>query len=423
MSPAFLMTMVAVVLLADAWWTHRALAKVLERTAAANLPPTYPPLTVIRPIRGLDTQAEENIEAALDNGYPGEVETIFVFDDEHEPALPLVKRAIEAHREQGTPGRARIIFSGEPPLGRTGKLNAMIAGLRQAETELVAFADSDIRPDRQALGFLVARLLESPKAGSIFAPVVAASPIRTLGDAGYAVMINGLYGPEAMRLAYERGGALPFIMGQFMVCRRQAIEAIGGLECADGQLVDDMFLGQQMNVAGYDNLVSFRSVPIIQQGMSFGGFVSLSQRWIMFSRSGLPTWSFKARSYLKATEFWLGVALAGIAAASHQWLIVGVALAASITIGASINRLHRAFGGAPLALRHAWVSCGILLASPLLMLSVLLRRGVTWRGRTYELNAEARLACEDVTSPGQSLLENSKDGATSKPDLAFSRET
>jgi len=40
-----------------------------------------------------------------------------------------------------------------------------------------------------------------------------------------------------------------------MLLRRSALEAIGGVEAADGQLVDDMYLGQRLVAAGYRNLV------------------------------------------------------------------------------------------------------------------------------------------------------------------------
>ena len=130
------------------WSSYRQLRALGDSRASKPLP-RYPSVTVIRPIRGLDAGAEQNIPAALDNGYPGRVETIFVFDDASEPALPLARAAIAAHRRAGSPGSARVVFCGQPRAGRTGKLNAMIAGMEVAAGELIAFADSDIRPDRR----------------------------------------------------------------------------------------------------------------------------------------------------------------------------------------------------------------------------------------------------------------------------------
>ena len=138
---------------------HWQLGRNLDPSVRTREPARYPSLTVIRPIRGLDVEAIENLRAALDTGYPGECETLFVLDDEQEPALALIRQAMREARAAGRAVDARVLFAGRPPAGRTGKLNAMIVGLQAARGELVAFADSDIRPDREALRALVRTLL------------------------------------------------------------------------------------------------------------------------------------------------------------------------------------------------------------------------------------------------------------------------
>jgi len=360
----------------------------------------YPSLTVVRPIRGLDTGAAENLRAALDHGYPGRVETLFVFDDLSEPAIPLARSAIR----ELAPGAARILIAGPPPAGRTGKLNAMIAGLRQARGEVIVFADSDIRPDRDALRVLVETLLSTPRTGSAFAPVYAREPHATAGDAGYALLLNGLYAPAAAVAGEKRGGTLPFIMGQFMAFRREAIRAIGGLECADGQLVDDMFLGQRVAEAGFENRISPRAVPIIQQGMSNRDFVKTYRRWIAFSRSGLPGIEFKLASWLRGAVFFgglfLGVAGAILAAPAAATL----GLLTTLAISASLNQLHVAAGGARLKLRHLGVGFALLLGAPLIYLGLLSKRELSWRGRTYQLDASSRLG--NGPRPGKPRLEH-----------------
>jgi ceramide glucosyltransferase len=380
----------ALLLIAEAARQHLQQRAALRRgrpAAGAETVRGYPSVTVIRPIRGLDTGAEENLRAALDHGYPGSVETLFVFDDLSEPALPLARKAIR----ELAPSGARILIAGPPPAGRTGKLNAMIAGLRQAHGEVIVFADSDIRPDREALRVLVETLLATPRTGSAFAPVFARDPHASAGDAGYALLLNGLYAPAAATATEQRGGTLPFIMGQFMAFRREAIRAIGGLECADGQLVDDMFLGQKVAEAGYENRVAPHAVPIIQQGMSNRDFVKTYRRWIAFSRSGLPGKEFKLASWLRGVVFFGGLALAALGAVAATPAAALLGLLASIAIASSINHLHHAAGGAAIRLRHLWVSFALLLSAPIIYLGIFSKRELSWRGRTYQLDASSRL--------------------------------
>lgn len=253
MNIEYWLSLLAVALLLWVWRTyHRQRRAIRQRSCPAELD-RYPSVSVIRPIKGLDTGAEDNIRAALDHGYPGAVETFFVFDDENEPTLPLVEQVLAERNRAGQFVNARIIFTGQPLANRTGKLNSMIAGFKASKNELVAFVDSDVRQDRKALRVLVESLFAADGAGAAFAPVIASEPPATVGDAGYTLMINGLYEPSALASADESGGELPFIMGQFMVFKREAIAAIGGLEAAEGQLVDDMFLGRRLNECGYRN--------------------------------------------------------------------------------------------------------------------------------------------------------------------------
>jgi ceramide glucosyltransferase len=381
----------------EALRSHWQLSRTLDPSVRTREPAHYPSLTVIRPIRGLDVEALQNIRAALDTGYPGECETLFVLDDSREPTLELIRQAMREARATGRVVDARVLFAGQPPAGRTGKLNAMIVGLQAAHGELVAFADSDIRPDREALSALVRALLSAPDFGAAFAPVVVALPPRTVGDAGYALLLNGLYSPAFKYVAHHNHGSMPFIMGQLMAFRREAILAIGGLESAEGQLVDDMYLGERITKAGYRNVVSAHEVPIIQQNLPLAEFLSIYVRWLTFSRSGLPGLAFKVISWLRGFVFWAGFVLSALAIIEGAWLTAGLAACAPILTAASINLLYKHQTGVQLRVRHAWVGFALLMTAPLVLAWILTRREVTWRGRRYPLDAASRLADPGLT--------------------------
>lgn len=369
-------------------WQRRALR---ERPFPPELA-QYPTISVIRPIKGLDTGLENNIRAALDHEYPGQVETLFVFDDANEPSLRVVEKVLAERERVGDAVDARVLFCGRPPANRTGKLNAMIAGFRKARGDLVAFVDSDVHEDRVALKVLVETLSGTENAGSAFAPVVATAPPLTVGDAGYTLMINGLYEPAAVATAEDRGGELPFIMGEFMVFKREAIDAIGGLEAAEGQLVDDMFLGRRLNECGYHNRMSPRPVAIIQQGASLRDFLPMLVRWIAFSRSGLPGLAFKLHHWLVGGAFWAGLMITLLSAARGQIFLAMFAGLIPISVAIMVNALHVRIGGARLPWRFRWVSLALWLMAPLIYAQVFARSEVAWRGRRYRLDGKGRLA-------------------------------
>jgi ceramide glucosyltransferase len=384
-------------------WDHFRLRRALldQRAAARGLEipgaspgsrraEPLPSITVIRPVRGLDVDAANNVAAALDNAYPGQVDTIFVFDDELDPAFAVVRKAIATHVAAGRSGTATIMVAGPPPPTMTGKLHAMIAGLRRARGELVAFGDSDTRPHPHSLHRAVEKLLTTPRAGAAFVPVVATEPPLTAGDAGAALMLNGLYGP-AVAGTVRKTGDMPFIMGQLMVFRRETLKALRDLQSVRGELVDDMRIGIQAVAAGYRNVVSDDTLPVVIRGLGLAEFARMFRRWLIFSRSGLPSWSFKLPVWLRGLEFWLGFLIATFALADRQYAAAIVAAATVVAVSVSIVRLHRTLGGAAIGWRHAWVPAALLLLGPLVLVSAIIKPEVAWRGRTYQLDARSKL--------------------------------
>src|SRR4030095_890584 len=158
---------------------------------------------VIRPVKGVDIGAEDNIRAFLEMEYPGALELLFVVDSEEDPATPVIRRTIAEHPPPARP--VDLLFSGAPPPRRTGKLNAMLVGVTAATGELLAFNDSDSRPAKDLLGRLVSELLARPDCVCTFAPVVAAADRPTAGDVGYELLMNAWYGPTVACAAAPRG--------------------------------------------------------------------------------------------------------------------------------------------------------------------------------------------------------------------------
>jgi ceramide glucosyltransferase len=350
----------------------------------------YPSLSVIRPVRGADVGAAENYAAALDNGYPGEIETLFVFDEAGDPGYPIAVAAVRAHYERGGPGDASIIISGQPPRGVTGKLHAMMVGERHARHELVAFGDSDTRPDREVLAVTVATLLTTRDAGCAFAPVVCHQPAEKVGDVGYATMINMWYGP-AVATVSRKSGDVPFIMGQLMVFTRECLRRIGGVGCARGELVDDMAIGKHVAASGLRNVMSPAPLHIATGGMSLSEFMKLMKRWMAFGRGGLP-FEFTRPMWMRGLEFWIAIVTLMLALGTHHYR---AALAPAVALGAfegSLLAINRIFGGAPVALRHLWMPFMVPILAPIETVSALLNKKVEWRGRAYDLDVNARLA-------------------------------
>jgi ceramide glucosyltransferase len=363
---------------------HLRLSSVLGRPMRPPRPHrVYPTVTVIRPIRGLDAGCRENTLALLEQEYPGGCENLFVFDTPSDPGVPVVEQIL---RERG---HGRIVIAGSPPPQRTGKLNAMIVGMQQARGELIAFNDSDTRPAPDLLRTLVDALLEDPKAGDTFAPVVTHRPPNNAGETAYALLVNAWYGPAAAKAAGP-DGAMPFIMGELMVFRRDALTAIGGLESAEGQLVDDMYLGTRVVEAGWKNVQVRRPLPIVTEELDFREFLKLFHRWLACSHSGLPG-GFVVSSYIRGIVACLSVLGVLGAVVTGQFGAALSPLGAAVLFTWSQLTLNERFSGQKVPLRFAWMPLALPFIGAGVSVAVLINPTVDWRGRSYSLDSTAKL--------------------------------
>ena len=364
-----------------AWSISRL--RVWSRDRAAR----FPSVTVIRPVRGVDPGLAVNARAALEQRYQGQLETLFVVDSDDAPERAVLESVIAEY-----PGaNARVVVAGPRHRERTGKLHAMVEGLRQAsfDAEFVCFADSDTRPTPETLHQLASAVLSDGDVGAAFAPAVCVNPAGFAGDVGYAYLLDALYGPQAaVTMAFKDG--LPFIMGQTMMLRREALDAAGGLDGSRGQLVDDMHIGARIAKAGYRNVLTATRLPIVSEGISWSGYLSLGLRWMAFGRTGIPM-SFNGPSIVWYVVFYGGLVGSIASLVSGAWIGALLYLVLPVTVVASLEMLRRRQGGAGTPLRLIWAAFATLFVLPFLYARAYLIRSVEWRGRVYRLDGHGRL--------------------------------
>ncbi len=368
---------------------HRQLARAIQRPA---IPPPrlqqYPAVTMIRPIRGLDIGSRENAVALLNQDYPGEMETLFILDTESDPAYPVMVEVVGA-RPAAAKRRAEVLLAGKPPPGRTGKLNAMMLGEARAQGELIAFSDSDTRPGPHLVRVLVEELIARPEAGDTFAPIIAQSDETQAGDVGYELLVNPWYS-ASVALAAGTRGELPFIMGQMMVCTRKALAAVGGVQCAEGQFVDDMYIGRCIARAGFKNVIVPYPLRVVTGGLGARQFIRVFRRWMLFSQGGLPG-AFVRPNWVRGILYVSALGVTAAALATGAWLgAVLPAAAVALFVWSQLD-LQKRLGGPSVAWRHLWVPVVLPVVAALVALSTKLNRNVDWRGRSYRLDASAKL--------------------------------
>jgi ceramide glucosyltransferase len=117
-----------------------SIAAVLIRAhlVAARRPRYRPPVTILRPICGIENYLHTTLSSGFAIKYP-EFEIIFCIASPVDPVIPLVERLITAHPD--VPSRLLI---GDHHSSANPKLNNLMKGWHAARHDFIAMADSNL---------------------------------------------------------------------------------------------------------------------------------------------------------------------------------------------------------------------------------------------------------------------------------------
>jgi ceramide glucosyltransferase len=213
------------------------------RPAAAVV---LPPISVLKPLHGLDDGLRENLRTFFDQDYP-EFEILLAVEDESDPAAEVARQLIEEH-----PGiAARLVIAGASPFPNA-KVHSLRRMLGEAWHEAVVMADSDVRVTRDFLRVVAVEL-----SGSNVALVTC--PYRAVaGDSFWsrleAIGLNTEFiaGVLTARLL----GGMDFALGPTIATRKTHLEEIGGLAGLQPYLAEDFVMGNRLAEQGHEVVLS-----------------------------------------------------------------------------------------------------------------------------------------------------------------------
>jgi ceramide glucosyltransferase len=215
------------------------------RAARKSPPPNRaftPPVSILKPVRGLDAEAYDNFASFCRQDYP-EYEVLFAVSDEDDPCIPVIERL-----QQDFPERSIRMLSKIRPVGTNRKINNLCDLAKHAKYDLLVMSDSDVRVDPDYLREMTAPF-QKPDVG------VVTALFRGITNGGFFSELDALGVPSESAsgalVAQKLEGGMKFAFGWSMATTKFHLEEIGGFEAMADHHSDDFELGNRIAAKGY----------------------------------------------------------------------------------------------------------------------------------------------------------------------------
>lgn len=337
-------------------------------------PAGLPPISVLKPLAGVDLGLEANLRSFFEQDYP-EYEIVMATSTEDDPALEVARRL-----QQQYPHRpSRLVIAGEPPYPNR-KVRSIHCMIEAAKHELLVMSDSDIRVAPDFLRRIAAEFSDP-------ALDLVTCPYRAAPGPGFwwrleAVMMNTEF--LAGILAARMMEGMRFAVGPTIACRRPVVEAIGGFETLSDYLAEDFVFGRRAAELGFGVELSRCVVEHHIGGGSFRENLPHRLRWVRSTRRSRPagyigqlfTYPIPLSLLLLAwaPRFWPMVVAALLLRAINAWQVAGLILKD------------------PLVRRCWWMVPLQDIVSFLFWMAGFFGDTIVWRGKKYRLAKAGRFA-------------------------------
>jgi len=228
-----------------------AVAIVRCRLPARELasPDGAPPITIIRPVCGLDNFVDATLRSTFVLDYP-RYEILFCAASARDPVVALVRGLIAEYPR--IPARLLI---GDERISANPKLNNVFKGWRAAANDRIVMADSNVLLPHD----YVQRLLATwrPDTGMVSAPPIGSHPHGFWAQLECAFL--NTYQARWQYTADTLG--LGFAQGKTLFYRRSDIERAGGLRMLAAEAAEDAASTKIVRASGAPRAAGRRAVP------------------------------------------------------------------------------------------------------------------------------------------------------------------
>jgi ceramide glucosyltransferase len=251
-----------------------ALAQRRQLLAAPPVAAALPPVSILKPLKGVDAELEANLESFMALDYPS-FELLLGVQRSDDPAVAVARRVAARH-----PQRACRVVVDAREAGLNPKVNNLMNLERRARHELLLVSDSNVRASPDYLRALVAELQQTGVR-------LVSSPFRGVGGRGLGAACEGLQlntfvmgGAAAVHRLW--GGVC--VVGKSMLLRRSDLAGLGGFSFLARFLAEDQVCGEEIAARGGRVALSGLVIDNVLARQGVRDFLARHLRWAKIRR-------------------------------------------------------------------------------------------------------------------------------------------
>jgi ceramide glucosyltransferase len=199
----------------------------LRQTSDAPPSVRTPPVSLIRPLCGIDNYATDTLRSTFDLKYPF-YEILFCVASPDDPVISLAQRLIEEH-----PAVAARLLIGDDRVSSNPKLNNVVKGWRAAKHEWIIITDSNVLMPSDYIHRLLAAWRDDT--GLVASPPIGSRPQGFWAEIECAFLNTYQARWQYVVDAFGRG----FAQGKTMLWRRVDLDRAGGIEALGKETAED----------------------------------------------------------------------------------------------------------------------------------------------------------------------------------------
>jgi ceramide glucosyltransferase len=364
------------------WIRFLGQARKARRIAAKPL--DFPPVSVLKPVHGLEAQLKENIESFFRQDYPA-FEILFAADEAGDAALEVVREV--SARYPKIP--CRILVTGKPPWPNPPAY-CFYRMTDVARHDVLVTSDSDVEVAPSYLREVVAPLLD-PETGMVtcvYRGKNAAGFWSGLTAIGMSVEMS------AGVLVANLLEGIKFGLGPTIAVKREAVKRIGGYEALGEYFANDFMIGNLIDKAGYRVVLSHHVIDHVVNQKTFQTMWDNQLRWAKSTRYSRPK-GHLGSGLIFAIPFGL---LGFIAALLLGKPSLGVALLSAAIANRVLQSLLIGWGTVRdrVALKKFWLYPIRDLLGFVVWVASYTNTGAVWRDSRYELQGDKIVLRKDT---------------------------